>query len=256
MSKMTEQEVFDTVVRHLAKQGGKAMEFIPNEEFGGGQTKCCYRTKGGASCSIGCLIPDSEYDPSLEGHGVAYLSEVDKLPASLKKYRLELLRGLQRAHDMSVTGVDLRNQLHYVAAGFSLDTSVLDSVTFPDSWEAGRVMEITRAGLSEAIAYVKKYYGMPGDTLETGTPMLNAVIEAATRYHSTMPSPVTVWDVEATYHSGKAGDKPMLYVNRWREKKNAEEAAEGYRNYRRDYPLYGYYTDVKVVERETEITNE
>lgn len=55
---MSTQEIFDKVVTHLRKQGGKARDY---------EGVCMYRTKTGLKCAAGCLIPDEEYDPRMEG---------------------------------------------------------------------------------------------------------------------------------------------------------------------------------------------
>ena len=53
-SEMFAQEIFDTVVEHLRRQGHRAYK----EEYG-----CLYRLENGDKCAVGCLIPDHLYDP-------------------------------------------------------------------------------------------------------------------------------------------------------------------------------------------------
>lgn len=44
----TAQEIFDTVARHLHKQGVQALDASGNG--------CLYRTPAGLRCAVGCLI--------------------------------------------------------------------------------------------------------------------------------------------------------------------------------------------------------
>ena len=57
MKPMTKQEVFDKVATHLLTQNKRSLE----------DTSCVYRAKDGSMCAAGCLIPDEEYTPALEG---------------------------------------------------------------------------------------------------------------------------------------------------------------------------------------------
>ena len=58
MRYLTLTEVFDTVSQHLLQQGRRSIE--PGALFP------AFRTKTGLRCSLGCLIPDSVYMPSME----------------------------------------------------------------------------------------------------------------------------------------------------------------------------------------------
>jgi hypothetical protein len=55
---LDKQQTFDRVLAHLRAQG------VPASDGG----KCCYRTEDGRMCAVGCLIPDEEYDPGIEGN--------------------------------------------------------------------------------------------------------------------------------------------------------------------------------------------
>ena len=66
---MNRQQILDTVVAHLLKQGRKAIEY---SKLAGGRV-CQYRTKDGKKCAIGCLIPDEYYHEAMEGVGVQCL---------------------------------------------------------------------------------------------------------------------------------------------------------------------------------------
>ena len=54
---MTGQEIFDSVLAHLRKQGDASLN---------ASGKCAYRGEGGTACAVGCLIPDELYDPRIE----------------------------------------------------------------------------------------------------------------------------------------------------------------------------------------------
>lgn len=61
--KMTPQEVFDTVTKHLLKQNSVSLS-----EDGSG---CAYRGLDGLKCAVGCLITDEEYRSDMENQAVA-----------------------------------------------------------------------------------------------------------------------------------------------------------------------------------------
>lgn len=65
---MNKQEIFDKVVRHLYAQGKPAMN----------GANCRYRSNDGLSCAVGCLIPDSCYDPGMENQTVS-MEKVQKV---------------------------------------------------------------------------------------------------------------------------------------------------------------------------------
>lgn len=59
-TKARRQAAFDTMVRHLRKQGRPSVE----------ARGCCrYRGPDGTKCAIGALISDDAYSPRLEGRG-------------------------------------------------------------------------------------------------------------------------------------------------------------------------------------------
>ena len=95
----TRQEVYDTVVMHLRKQGRPALM------EGSSRDTCAYRGADNTSCAVGCLIPDEYYDDKYEGHNVGQLVErgyleFDSDTASSEEL-LGLLRKLQGVHDGS-----------------------------------------------------------------------------------------------------------------------------------------------------------
>lgn len=62
----TQQEVVDTVAKHLREQGGRSG--LERD----GEFVCAYRGDGGRKCSIGCLLSDKEFRPVWEGLGVTH----------------------------------------------------------------------------------------------------------------------------------------------------------------------------------------
>lgn len=106
---MNTQEIFDTVVAHLRKQGKKAMRFYEQTS----REACAYRSPEGLSCAFGCLMTDEEYKPSFEGLSVMGVLNKPECPQSLKDRlgiteedlkthysgKIYLLQALQNIHD-------------------------------------------------------------------------------------------------------------------------------------------------------------
>lgn len=98
---MNTQEVFNTVVNHLRKQGCKAKghslsEYEDNEI-------CAYRGMGGNKCAVGCLIKDEFYSPSLEGKAIGHYEVKDAVRKSIGDFdsKTEWVLGkLQSIHDV------------------------------------------------------------------------------------------------------------------------------------------------------------
>jgi hypothetical protein len=90
---MLAQEIFDTVVNHLRKQGRRAL---------GSDNTCLYRAPNGDRCAAGCLVRDEEYQPWMEVRSIVSILEDTKSPSSLKNRLLEhksLIASLQNIHD-------------------------------------------------------------------------------------------------------------------------------------------------------------
>lgn len=112
---MNKQQVFDTVVAHLRKQGKQAVN---------NDSKCVLRAPDGSKCAVGCLIPDNQYDPSFESHP---LEAVVVLVPRLRKMSVALLCDLQDAHDF-YGGIEtvLVQQLIRVAGKHKLNPAIVD----------------------------------------------------------------------------------------------------------------------------------
>lgn len=87
MSNPTNQEIFDTVVKHLRSQGCKSID----PETG----NCLYRGPNGKKCAAGCLIPDDKYEESMEGRHVYNL----KVFKDMRIQMTMLVAALQIIHD-------------------------------------------------------------------------------------------------------------------------------------------------------------
>ncbi len=85
---MTNQEAFETMVRHLRRQGKRSVRI--------GAYTCLYRGPNGLRCAVGCLIPDDQYKRSLEGKAASCIA--NKVPA-LSDIGPGLLSEMQSVHD-------------------------------------------------------------------------------------------------------------------------------------------------------------
>ena len=113
---MTEQEVFDTVAKHLLAQGARSKS--------GGE--CAYRGDGGLKCAVGCLIADSDYVKDMEGLIVHDLLEHYSAPSlePIRQHKPLLLR-LQHLHDVGKPG-EWVVTLRWLAEEYNLSPAVLE----------------------------------------------------------------------------------------------------------------------------------
>jgi hypothetical protein len=113
---VTPQEIFDKVATHLLTQRHRAADCFGH---------CMYRGLAGASCAVGCLIPDELYDASFEHHGVATVANrlLRQLPWMAEN--LSLLSRLQAVHDHD-EAYDWPVRLKAVAGAFSLSDAVVE----------------------------------------------------------------------------------------------------------------------------------
>ncbi len=121
---MTSQEIFDTSVTALLKQGRRSVK--PSGY-------CMFRGPNGTKCAVGHLIPDDDYDPRMDqtlgedGLGNSYTLE---LVAQKLETGQSFLFGLQRCHDKSSDtnfDSDFRHLARAFAEDHELNTSVLDT---------------------------------------------------------------------------------------------------------------------------------
>lgn len=92
-----QQSTFDTVARHLRRQGRPSVHPVADPtrhvKYGG-----AYRGTEGCSCAAGCLIPDELYSSDMEGRGVADDQPAGIVVAGLG-HDLGLVQQLQLLHD-------------------------------------------------------------------------------------------------------------------------------------------------------------
>lgn len=79
---MDNQEAYNIVKQHLMAQG------VRSTEFG----LCRYRGPNSLKCAIGVLIPDAEYNGTMESHSASLVCHLDKVDP-------QLLVRLQVVHD-------------------------------------------------------------------------------------------------------------------------------------------------------------
>ena len=98
----TPQQIYDTAVRHLHRQGKRSGK----EDVGG--FSCLYRGPRGLMCGVGPFIPDAIYDKRMEGKSVIELfSDFPGLKSAMigrdpQNTRGRLLDNIQAAHDNSI----------------------------------------------------------------------------------------------------------------------------------------------------------
>lgn len=127
MKPMTKQEVFDKVATHLLTQKKRSYD----------NGACVYRAKDGSMCAAGCLIPDEEYTPDLEGWHVTacyadhgYFKATPPRPEFVKLFEgwdedvVAFLRVLQDVHD-NILVKDWASHLEVAAKNHGLNTDVL-----------------------------------------------------------------------------------------------------------------------------------
>lgn len=125
----TLQEIFDITVQHLAKQKCQAIDI---------KDMCMYRASNGKKCAYGIHIPDEEYRLEFENKSSdvlnlqlgyvapAFRGEDNKFATPS---HATLARMLQVAHDSCVSLNVLKRDLTYLARQFSLDASLVNTIT-------------------------------------------------------------------------------------------------------------------------------
>lgn len=101
---MTKQQIFDKAAKHLLRQRKRAATKLGS---------CRYRTKDGARCAIGCLIPKRLYNSRIEGLGAGSFvvpsvdSIFDPAPSRVMALAIGKKIGLRKAHRQLL--IDLQN---------------------------------------------------------------------------------------------------------------------------------------------------
>jgi hypothetical protein len=123
---MNKQEIFDTVVKHLANQQVASRKNALQD--GNLMMVCAYRGDNGTKCAVGCLIKDEDYHTSMEAIPVDRLASEDSLPVYLLEH-VALLEALQLAHDTAWDRRDITAMLKDTASLYQLDDSSVDLIT-------------------------------------------------------------------------------------------------------------------------------
>jgi len=95
VAEMTHQEILDKVAMNLAIQGEVSFTFLGAAEI----KMCAYRGVGGLSCSVGGLMPDSLYDPIMEGESVCDIYGYPEVEEFFGEHNEDLLTYIQDIHD-------------------------------------------------------------------------------------------------------------------------------------------------------------
>ena len=138
---MTKQEIFDTVLHALRKQGRASVKTHP--EDGIPTDMCVYRAANGDKCAAGHLIPDDLYDPKMEDKTFIYVSKSFGTGCALgmDSSDVEFVGLLQNAHDDYLTkGLEhWELQMESVAARYSLTyTPPATALAWRACWRAPR----------------------------------------------------------------------------------------------------------------------
>lgn len=121
---MTDQEVFDTVARHLLTQKARASDAQYEEKA---WSACVYRHSSGRKCAVGVLIPDDKYCADMEGRAPDNSSTTGlkiRDAAGLTDDQVRLALSCQTVHDTRPVS-DWRQQLRLVAFAHGLSPAVL-----------------------------------------------------------------------------------------------------------------------------------
>lgn len=134
------QQIFDTVARHLAAQGHRSVR--PGGTSYAGDAICLYRAPNGDKCAAGVLIPDEVYNPAIERMSIESTSEEMtrvRKESGISDSSLPLVFALQRAHDTTdlyaIRAAPIRDRLAHAAERFKLSPAVLETLTFPKEWK-------------------------------------------------------------------------------------------------------------------------
>ncbi len=128
MQTYTAQQLFDTIVTGLLKQGKRSFEHcgkrgITNFE---NEERCMYRSAEGFKCAIGHVITNEDYDPEMEDISSTVLFE--KFPVlSYLIPHADMLRELQSIHDYGIP-LDWPADFTNVAEDFGLDPAIINTI--------------------------------------------------------------------------------------------------------------------------------
>lgn len=124
---MDQQDIFDTVLNALRKQGIGSFKTLGSEETNF-ECNCLYRGSNNTKCAAGHLIPDDIYNVEMEGDNINYIIANSKFTLPEFFYK-PLTRGLivrlQSMHDEMLANPEPKFELWElgmanIAASFGL----------------------------------------------------------------------------------------------------------------------------------------
>lgn len=126
--KMTAQEIFDTVSKHLLSMNKRAGKEETNS-YGALDFMCMYRDPDGGKCAFGVLIPDDLYSEEMERRTAFSLltngSGGEQKLQDLFYEHCDLIMALQNVHDLRINWdngkAGMQQQLRRVAQKYDLE---------------------------------------------------------------------------------------------------------------------------------------
>ncbi len=106
---MNKQEIFNKVVRGLAKQGfWRSMRKFNTDNI----AKCAYRGSRGKRCAAGILITDAAYSRAFETKAATAVDVVAALVESgIQKRQILTVHALQECHDQGKSPKEMKDYL-------------------------------------------------------------------------------------------------------------------------------------------------
>jgi|694.fasta_scaffold25162_3 hypothetical protein len=125
---MKPQEIFNTVAKHLFKQGKRSVD----ERF------CRYHNNDGLKCAVGILVSEEEYFPEMDMGNKTIKTLLqhheDKFPTWMKE-NLGLVQALQSVHDKQnnwESSDNMYNALVEVASAYDVSPDILEEIDFEE----------------------------------------------------------------------------------------------------------------------------
>lgn len=116
------QLLFESVIGHLKRQEWRRSIASGSDDY----NPCAYRGLDNTKCAVGHLIPNRNYNITLEGNDVCSIT--NKLPSYANKYMM-LLSNLQSFHDHRMSTAAMRaTELRHIAeaCGLTVQDWMLD----------------------------------------------------------------------------------------------------------------------------------
>lgn len=114
---MTNQEAFDTMVRHARAQREKSLDEL--------HQTCLYRGPRGLMCFVGKLIPDADYRKEWDEAGTS-VKRIKHLVPCLTNVSGDLLEDMQLTHD-HIPVLGWEGKFSYIATDYHLTLPPLEA---------------------------------------------------------------------------------------------------------------------------------